>query len=72
MPSSITDLIEHMRVCQIITERKEKEVKEINTSRNKDIKALFFLRTTKCTSEVALQISLHKLERVTSKYKLKI
>jgi hypothetical protein len=59
---------------QIITERKEQEIKGIKISRNKDIKTLLFInnQVIVADSENAVQISVYKLERVTLKYGKKI
>ena len=61
-------------VNQIITERKQEEMRVIKISRNKDIKTRLFTedQVTVMDSEDALRISIHTLETVTSKYGLKI
>jgi len=62
----------HIYIYHIITERKEEEIKGIHISRNKNIKTFFFSRATNYYSDDPLQISVRKLESVTSKYKLQI
>jgi hypothetical protein len=61
-------------VNQIITEWKEEETKGIKTARNEDIKTMLFTddQVAVTDPEDVLQISVHNLESVTSKYGLKI
>jgi hypothetical protein len=61
-------------VCRVIRGWKEKEIKEIRILRNKDIKTLIVPGDqAKVTgSENTLQISVHKLETITSKYESQI
>jgi hypothetical protein len=58
----------------IITEWMEEDIKGIKISWNKDIKTLLFRddQVIVSDSEDALQIPIHKLETVISKYGLKI
>jgi len=61
-------------VNQIITEWKDEEIKGIKIQLKKDVNALLFVgdQLIVADSEDALQISLHKLETVTSKYGIKV
>jgi len=61
-------------IYHIITEWKEEETKGINTARNEDIKTILFTddQAALADPEDVLQISIHLLESVTSKYGLKI
>lgn len=63
-----------MCIQQIITDRKEEEIKEIKISRNKDSETRLFMddQVIMAYSEDAPQISVNKLEMVTCKYELKI
>jgi hypothetical protein len=58
----------------IITECTEGEIKGIKILRNKDIKTLLLAddQVVVADSKDALQISIHKLETITSKYVLQI
>jgi predicted lipoprotein len=63
-----------MYIQQITTEWKEEDIKRVKNSRNKNIETHLFMddQVTMADLEDALQISVHKLEMVTSKYGPKI
>ena len=70
----LSSILYNAYINQIITERKEEEMRVIKISRNKDIKTLLFAddHVLVTDSEDDLRISIHTLETVTSKYGLKI
>jgi hypothetical protein len=69
-------LTEFFKTCtnQIITEWKEEVIKGNKISRNKNIKKILFAddQVILAASEDGLKISVHKVERVTSKNRIKI
>jgi hypothetical protein len=61
-------------INQIITEWKDEETEKLKISRNKNTKTLSFVdnQVTTVDSEDSIQISIQKLETITSKYGIKI
>ena len=64
----------NININQIITAWKDEEIKRLKISRNKNTKTLLFVdnQVIAVDSEDALQISIYKLQTITSKYGLKI